>query len=763
MALILAAGLFLPLEGRGQQLADRLRVMEQQLETYSQRLSHLDSTYLPISQTDRLYRLESRLADGRVLFLLGDYARAAVVLLDAVTNWSDRTSPGYGEARYYLAESLYQDHNPIAAQGYFREIADEPRDPFRPDAILRLLQIAFSMQRYQELDELDRMLDVSLLAGDRPDIRYARARNRYFRGDFAGAVREFQAIPSESDQFARATYFLGVCHVQLGQWEAALSAFEQARQGASASSHPDAPEIADLASLALGRVHFERGEYQQALNAYQAVSRTSNHFDRALYELAWVFIRLDRARDALRTLEILLLAVPSSQFVPQVRLLQGDLLIRATEYQQAREVFDTTVRQFGPLADQLATLVDERTDAQLYYTALIDPESGTWRLPDLARQWVADDQDMRRALELIETLEAEAAEIREARDIITELQAVLNSSSRVEVCSELESGYGQAIEIRFGLLTQSADLAEMGRELLTPAASPEQRADLERLRQRRMDLARQMAALPMTYDTMVARERSVEGSLQELEMELYRLGYALGTQRMQLTAMRQQLREDRESGLRSEEEAWQIGAMLDGLEASLEDLDRGREGLRRVVELERLQTGVGSITGSQEGGVMGQTQQALEREWQALFRLAETVHAPARPELEQMGAIRARIDELHRELSDFFHRIDRVVEERTAEIVRQISVQSALLEEYQQRLDRYQAEGERLSGLIAYENFIAVQQQFGQMVLQADVGIIDVAWREKEDRTQRINNLLGVRDSQIELLDTEFREVLQTE
>src|SRR5438067_1026931 len=56
-------------------------------------------------------RVERRLREGEIHFLLNDYLRASIVLLDVVDDPSSKSSPRYDESVYLLAESLRRTDN----------------------------------------------------------------------------------------------------------------------------------------------------------------------------------------------------------------------------------------------------------------------------------------------------------------------------------------------------------------------------------------------------------------------------------------------------------------------------------------------------------------------------------------------------------------------------------------------------------------------------------------------------------------------------
>ena len=102
------------------------------------------------------------------------------------------------------------------------------------------------------------------------------------------------------------------------------------------------------------KLHFSlpfADQLQQAVEAYRAVAQTSPHFDHALYELAWTYIRMGDAIQAERALEVLSVAAPDSPLNADGKILRGDLLARVGRYEEAEVVFDEVRELFGPIRD----------------------------------------------------------------------------------------------------------------------------------------------------------------------------------------------------------------------------------------------------------------------------------------------------------------------------------------------------------------------------------------------------------------------------
>ena len=84
-----------------------------------------------------------------------------------------------------------------------------------------------------------------------------------------------------------------------------------------------------------------------------------------------------------------------------------------------------------------------------------------------------------------------------------------------------------------------------------------------------------------------------------------------------------------------------------------------------------------------------------------------------------------------------------------------------LIETYSQETDAVTGETRNLVGRIAFDSFRRVRQSFYDLVLKADVGVVDVAFQRKQDKTAQIQKLAAQKDHELKQLDEEFKEVLK--
>ena len=395
-------------------------------------------------------RVERRLREGEIHFLLKDYLRAAIVLLDVVDEDQYRSHPKYKDCVFLLAESLRLSRNYRGAKTYYESLLADASGERLKDVVLGLLQIAGATNDYQDVDR-----DVARLrqagAMSRPDVDYIYGKMLFKSGlddpdKLNKAFEVFSKIPEGTSVSARGAYYAGVTLVQLGQYEKALRQFELTLT--RIGTRPDDQPLRELTYLSMGRLYQELGDVGRAADAYQEIDQTSPYFSDMLFEVAWAHVRdANLAEDeeqkkaaytrALRALELLMATAPTSRLYPQARLLQGNLQIRLGASETAYDTFEDIVDEFGGARDKIDRMIAEKGDAKQFFRDLLAADMDELKaqnvLPPLAVTWALEEKDMERAVAMERDLQDSESFMGESRDLVDQLQAALLGEQRRSV------------------------------------------------------------------------------------------------------------------------------------------------------------------------------------------------------------------------------------------------------------------------------------------------------------------------------------------
>jgi TolA-binding protein len=715
--------------------------------------------------------VEERLTDGELFYRLHDYVRASIILTDIVERFPRHTA--YPDALFLLAESLYHAHDYLGARRCYRGILDNSDDPgFRArlqPALARLIEIAIKVRNFDGIEAY-----FERLARLPPsDIEAATA---YFKAKYLYSVAvpadelsnvtgplpkvdpeqlerarvAFGQVSDKSPYAPQAHYFIAVIYTLRGQYSQAIDELKRVVSSTPTDDHQR--EVVELGLLALGRLYYETDQLTFAIQAYQSIPRTSNRFEIALFEIAWTYIRQGDSTRAERSLEVLAVAAPESQFIPDAKLLRGNLLLRDGRYVAAGEVFSEVTKDFQPVRMQLDHLIAQQSDPHEYFRRLvrsnIDQFDEDAFLPPLALRWARIEGDMKRAIEAVRDLNQARQLTRETSDIAARLGAALSGANRVTLFPELRVQRETSIALRNRLARVRQQLIAAETAQAKSIDSPE----LTKIRKQRSDVEHSLAALPTDESDFNRRNSSFDDRYISLDKQLSGLEVQLlgmdarivATERFMTDTMQKPEQKQGVEAYRNE-----LNTHRDAIIGYREQLAQ----LKQDLQVSRLQVGVGDSTYQRDDSLRQQYAALVQQERQLIASLG------GRGVVESEGMYR-RINVVEAALDERDKAVDQVVADRANDMQRVLTEENGKLVGYRQSLAQLDLETEDVVGGLAWNNYRQVQKRFYDLVLKADVGVIDVGWAEREEHRTRIEMLTRERSRSMQSLDDEFREIM---
>ena len=736
--------------------------------------------------------VEERLTDGELFYRLQDYVRASIIFTDIVDHYPQHRA--FPDALFLLGDSLFRAGDYLGSRTRFRQLLDRSEEsmfrPYLSRAVGRLIEVAIHTRDFEGVEDYFARLSRLPPSEIEAATTYYRAKYLYNRavptedvlvesaGTNTGAGEQpdapapsaepaaptgpqidqamldqarlsFEAVAEGSPYYPQARYFVGVIYTLRAQYPQGIEAFRRVlRSEVSTAEHQT---VVHLTQLALGRLYYETDQLDQAVEAYQAVPRTSPNFDIALYEIAWVYIRQGDATRAERALEVLAIAAPGSRFIPDGKLLRGNLLLRNGRFDDANEVFRDVRRQFGPVRRELDDVLESHEDAPLYFRELVrnnlEAFDANAFLPPLARQWASQEGDIDRALSVLGDLSQARQLVRETSDLIERLNAALGAANRVNVFADLRRHREGTVGLRNRLATMRQRLidAEGG------SVASEGGGELGTVREQRRRIERLIGRMPTEPDDFSVRNDQVLGRYVALQRELSALevetmgldARIVAVDRFMEATADQQRDPDAQAAVRTE--AAQHRQAVLAYHAQLEDL-------RRRIEVGRLQVGVGDQRYQRDGRLRDEYNRLVARERELLAGMGR-----GRSETDRLFDRAVSVESV---LDRHDALIDDIVNERTADMLAVIAEETTNVEGYRVALSNLEGEAEEVVGAVTYANFRRVRQRFYDLVLRADVGRIDVSWAEREEHRMRVDMLTRERSQGIQSLDDEFREIM---
>jgi tetratricopeptide (TPR) repeat protein len=730
-----------------------------------------------------------RVAAGDMLLRNKDYDRSIEALSKVLELYRQGKAPeaAYADASLLLGEGYMATKQYLSARRHFREILDKgtrsPYDGYVGKALSRLVDIAL---RTDDLPGLDYVFErlAKLPSTDRSgSLAYARAKALYAKKDYTAAKAAVNLVPVGSPYTAQAQYQLGVVMLKEAlAAPAAAPAAATAAAGAAAApapppdarfvqpieqfrkvtripaAGPDQEHVVDLAWMAIGRLFYETNNYLDAVEAYSHVGRNSPEFSTTLYELAWVFVRLGDYSRAQRALEVLTITDPNNLELADGSLLRADLMLRSGDFQNALNLYRNVREHFDPIRKSVDDFLASTSDPAVYYDKLTADEATMateTKLPKVVLEWAREQAEDQHVFGMIDDVTRSRDLVKRSRKLAVKLDAVLSVPTRAKAFPELRNGIQYSMSLMNKLAKARVTLAEG----MDDVGQGNPGGELGRVRSERRGLQKRLGWLPINDGDFSRRDDSgdrqwngVSQVLQSLTIEADKLAAIVnGLKRVLKDADQYGVTADANSRQRFKLE-------IEANERDLATYNKRIEEYRDAIDNGRAQIGFGDQRYVDDDDVRHKFRELFARE--VALASAGQDSGDAVSYAKNIQTLLGRMDIDEQRLEANRGKFEKQALEQAQELRGKIAAEVASLETYAQNLDSLDQQARLLVGELAMKNFALVRDRVKNIVLRADVGIVQQAWEVREEQRVRVRNLQRERAREEQNLNDELREVL---
>ncbi|MEY4512427.1 MAG: hypothetical protein RLZZ450_4549 [Pseudomonadota bacterium] len=711
--------------------------------------------------------IEERLTDGELFYRLQDYVRASIILTDIIDNYP--TAKSYPDALFLLGESLYSAKDYLGARTRLRQLITRSNEaafwPFASRALGRLIEIAIHTRDFDGVEGYFAQLSKLPPQEIEATTTYYRAKYLYNRAvptddvvrggtelktaglqtqNLEEARRAFEAVAANSPYYPQSRYFVGVILTLQRQFPQAIEAFRTVLR--SPATTPEHIQVAELTQLALGRLYYETDQLDQAIDVYQSVPRTSKWFDVALFEIAWVYIRMGDSTRAERALEVLVIAAPESHYIADGSILRGNLLLRNGQLDEAAKVFGDASSNYGPVRDKLDKVMAEHSDTQAYFRDIVRDNfevfDATSIFPAEAVAFASEEVDMERALSVLSDLAQARDLVRDTSELMRRLDDGISGPNRVNVFADTRRQRQRTTAAHNRAAILRTEL--MGIEEQKSPASGE----LASVRAERKQLESSIEAMPDREDEFSKRDDELLGGYKTLTRDISELDVQLLGMEARIVATERFLADTQDARM-NPQGVLAMQTELSGQRGAIGGYQSQIKELKFQLESARLQVGVGDARYARDDQVRQHYNELVQRE-----------HQLSGDRDPQVGNMLGRLSSVETTVVARDAEIDRVVDERVVSMRKALTVEGTNVEGYRARLGELEKQAEDVVGGVTSANFAAVRNRFYDLVLRADVGNIDVSWADREEHRQRVELMTRQRATEIKALDDEFQEIM---
>jgi hypothetical protein len=428
-------------------------------------------------------------------------------------------------------------------------------------------------------------------------------------------------------------------------------------------------------------------------------------------------------------------------------------MLRSGQYDKALTLYESVARRFEPIREQVDAFLASTNDPAVYYDKLTSDTIGEGEtLPPLVIQWAREEAEDERVFSVIDDVTRSRDLIKRSRKLIMKLNAALASPTRVRAFPDLKA----ALEKTVSLLNKAAMARFTLAQGMDDAASSAG-GELRRVRAERRALMRRMEFLPITDGDFSRREATGERQWNRASQALQRLTLESDKLQAIVNGLRRVLKEADRFGVNADPSSRERFRLeIEATERQLEGYRRSIQQYGDAVEMGRAQIGFGDQRFVDDDQTRRRFRAVFAREVALAAQTSGDEASYARTALPLL----ARADRAEAELEGVKTRHERMSVDLARALHTEVARETQAIEAYTEQLDGLDQQARLLVGEIAMRHFALVRDRLKNIVLRADVGVVQQAWEVREEHRLRVRDLQRERAREEQNLNDELREVL---
>lgn len=698
---------------------------------------------------EKRYPLDQRFVEATLAYERHNHAVASVLLYDLVWNSEFQRSRDYYEALYLLGDSLYRQRNFRAARSYLDQVIKRPGGKHFEDALQSLVDIAIRVRSFEDVSQYATHLKDVPGGSRRSALLYQFGRSYMAASKFGEARKYLGQVGIGEKSWPAARFYLGAIDVHENRLEEAKRAFADvvsAGKSQEKASRPP-PLVLDYASLALARLELHAKNYKPAIELYQRIDRSSAVYEEALFELAACQVAAGQPRQALSSLDLLLLSVTDDNVAVEAAVLRGRINLNLKEYDAADGAYKEVVDQYSAINGEMTRFAQSTKLLEQFFTWLLhrggDDYSVVRPVSERVARYVERDPDMGRVVELFDEMAGEKRDVRESARLAEQLTAAMQSNTRLEMFPVLRDKWLTLLESENKLVQIGQRIVELLAKSGDGSLNAEEKSRAQALLALNKRLLVAFSQMPATVRAYSMRQSRIDTSINEMSAQISLLRSQLAMLRDELQATEKVLNErvfGAEAVNMTKEREEDIRRQIEEEKHELRRLAREIEKLTTDIELDATRMGSNDDVNADESRLRGALL-ANQRALQVLYSGAMRRTGLDPSQIQRLGAVRSGIDQSLIEIAGGFRTIDGRVREKTNEMSKVLEKERENIARYQVSVAQYEEESRRIARDIGYVLIRRAQGRLADIVLEADLGLVDVAWQRKQDKAATVREL----------------------
>lgn len=675
--------------------------------------------------------IDERLSEGISLQAAGDHQRAAYVFMDIVSHSEWRNHPGYQTAQLQLSKSLYEFGYYRICQNHLIDLIQSARGRERTDAIQLLLQVA---QRTGDWDTVNLLLtQIDDFAQHRAYL-YILGRAQFLQNDYDSARNTLNQLSQKDEWFVKGHYLLGVLDTIDGDYPNAMKHFDIVAN--SSISFQDSHQIHELAVLSRARLFYEQGLWSDALSQYQSIPESSPAFPTVLYEMGWTLLRQSAFQLAQQSFELLLLNYPNDPHAVETQQLLADIKRELGKYDDALAAYQNIVNEFEPVMTKMQQNAQSADSQKKDIKNKIENEQYKIPLlPENAKGLVNVGSDVHQIDQMLSALNTTNHNAADAELLVAEIQGILENENNIKHLPEFRHYTDRVRDIKINALM-------LGYEFTTQydTISDSLPNDLSIISQiPRSDAEREIQSAYWHK----ARE-SREGELHGIKLKIQNMYRKMDIMQSWLDSGK--------IALKTDDEKRNILNQIDTLSQDLRNLEL--EQTHIATELAQIRN-TSAIQNTY--AAFAQSAQNMRSELEKLWSRALQNDSAN----EDYKALIQREQKLFSAIDDFDAQFQNGIAERTDELRARLAIEVERLNDEKSRFQSMKSDVGETAGEVTSKYIKIIYDQIHDIVLNADLGMVDIAWLLKDARSKSLSQTLDERKKERDVLEQDFKQFLK--
>jgi chromosome segregation ATPase len=288
----------------------------------------------------------------------------------------------------------------------------------------------------------------------------------------------------------------------------------------------------------------------------------------------------------------------------------------------------------------------------------------------------------------------------------------------------------------------------------------EDKSRLEQISVERMTAEKELEGLPLTASALQDREKRARTALDQLDGQASELNVVVQGMEAELVAIEQYFIKSRaDQKIRPEE----LTQPVAGMREAIVELRASNDRIRNSIAEASREATVGAATGDQDRGAIATLVGSMKKERTVYQSARARLSGGDQRDFDAIATILERADSVQAHLTEIDGRIEAAALRRLGELKQQLVAEKGELQVANAKLGGILSESQSLGGGLAFAMLSKVTDRFYDLVVQSDVGLVDVAWGLKDDRTSTVSKLINQQKLELKTVDEDFRALLEEE